>query len=582
MFGQPRLQSLCLSALLWLTFLPRQAAGEELYDALNTMEQATVDRALAEGDLQIDETPGGKVFGQLIVVSLDVFLDDTEALMWLNDLHATTSPAVIEGELLWEAGDEFDIALVEESVRNLRLRINLSVVAMVPVVSSDPAHVVDILSVTRDTWSLRLNTIIEGSSLNIDSLLVSLEERNLFGEHKSLALSMLWEPDTIRFGPGYVDPRLSGSRLVLSESFRLVLNHETGDLEGTTNELLFGLPLYSLDSRWGFEVAQRHTIGVDRLFVGSELATYDNPDTEVVEALPIEIDQSVVDVSAVGLLGLGRELRHIISFGYGLSDRQFDPVAADIDETTRAAFERDFLPTSDLSSFVTLGYALFEADYTTVRNYQTFAFAEDFRLGFKLILDLQLAPTFLGSDTDFVGTLGAIGYSVIVADALMSATLETSGRFELSTDEVVDRTVAGLIHLASPVWGIGRLHLGGIAIVRYDRRFTAVQTLGGGNGLRGFPTGAFLGESALLAHAEYRTLSIDILSQYFGLVVFFDAGSVFNEGEDPVMLSDFGLGIRWLFPQLQRIVYRLDYGFPTSGPSSFFPGVLTFGFEQVF
>ena len=86
----------------------------------------------------------------------------------------------------------------------------------------------------------------------------------------------------------------------------------------------------------------------------------------------------------------------------------------------------------------------------------------------------------------------------------------------------------------------------------------------------------------MLGHLEIRTAPLEILTQYIGLVAFFDAGTIFDEGESPPFLSDVGVGIRWVAPQLQRIAYRLDYAFPTSGPDTFFPGVFTFGLGQVF
>jgi hypothetical protein len=86
----------------------------------------------------------------------------------------------------------------------------------------------------------------------------------------------------------------------------------------------------------------------------------------------------------------------------------------------------------------------------------------------------------------------------------------------------------------------------------------------------------------LLGHLELRTHPIELWTVFVGLVAFFDAGSVFYQGEPIELLSDVGLGIRAVIPQLQRIPWRLDYAFPISGPYSFFPGVLTLGTEQVF
>jgi hypothetical protein len=515
-----------------------------------------------------------------------VFLEDTAFLTWLNIFHATTRPRIIEQEILWRRGMPFDRQLVEETMRNLREQLNYSVVAAIPItpmLETDPDQV-DMLVVTRDTWSLRASTDLDFADDTITRLYIALTERNLAGLHKSIAAVFVYEPDTIQLGPLYEDPRIGGTRLTVREQFGFFLNHETWEMEGTTNTIELGLPLYSLDARWGFRVGEYHDISIDRFFIGSQLRTYDNPDTAEVEEVPFEIDSTEIEAVAEGFYSLGRSIKHVFTFGWGLTVDEFDLVDDSVDSATRAAFRRDILPIDETASFASFGYQFYRAEYRTLANLQTFAFSEDVRVGHELVFETDLAPTFLGSDRDFIRTAALAGYTWVVSDAYLSGEIEGGARWNTGGggEALVDRYGAARFRLISPVLGFLRLHLGADGLLQFQRVSRQLNTLGGDSGLRGYPAGAFIGESIVLGHFEARTLPIEFLTTYLGLVTFFDAGAIFDEGEDPDLLSDVGLGVRLLVPQLQRTTYRFDYAFPTSGPDSFFPGVFTVGVGQVF
>ncbi|MBN1946553.1 MAG: hypothetical protein JW797_12840 [Bradymonadales bacterium] len=555
---------------------------EELYDSLNLVEQRSVDRVLQQLGLQRDRWPEGKRFGALIVVNHPVFLDDLPELTWLNSLHHTTRQAVVANEVLWRAGDPYDAELVWETVRNLRQRAALSVVAMVPVISGDPERWVDILAVTRDTWSLRLGFQLEMTDQVIDELLVSLTEWNLVGRHKLVSLWGNYEQDTLELGPTYMDPRLFGTRLTLWERFGLVINHQTGEIEGSTNFFELALPLYRRDSRWGWRYLEQHEIGVERYFIGSTLRTYDNPDTTETERVPLEIDRRELDVRAEALAGLGSLDKHLFSLGYGLSVREYELHHRGVDLPTAQAFRRDLMPSDEFASFITLGYRFYSTRVVSLVDYQTYGFSEDIGTGHDVSLVADLGGRAIGADRDFLRAYLQLGYSLSTGGLVLESEVEIGGRLQVESSELIDQLVWGSLHLALPWWGPLRPHLGGEALVRFNRVYAGLKSVGGGEGLRGFPSGAFLGESALLGHLELRSRPIELFTVFWGLVVFFDAGSVFDEGDPLELLSDIGIGIRAVIPQLQKSPWRIDYAFPISGPYSFFPGVLTLGTQQVF
>jgi hypothetical protein len=87
------------------------------------------------------------------------------------------------------------------------------------------------------------------------------------------------------------------------------------------------------------------------------------------------------------------------------------------------------------------------------------------------------------------------------------------------------------------------------------------------------------------AHVELRSMPLAVYSQRFGLVLFYDVGHAADSYAALVPHHDVGLGLRWLIPQLNSSVFRLDWAIPTQdGPytEAGFPGRIVAGFMQSF
>jgi hypothetical protein len=66
-----------------------------------------------------------------------------------------------------------------------------------------------------------------------------------------------------------------------------------------------------------------------------------------------------------------------------------------------------------------------------------------------------------------------------------------------------------------------------------------------------------------------------------GAAAFYDVGDAFDGWSNLRPAQSVGLGLRTLFPQLDRLVFRADFGFPM-GESSHLPGVAPFSFFIAF
>jgi hypothetical protein len=579
-----------ITGLILFATVPSQA--DDLFSDLNTLEHEVVEAILSSNGWVLADHPEEKLFGELVIIAEPVFPPDSRLGRPFNRFHITTQEEQIAREVLWEVGAPYEEDLVTETLRNLRRSVNFSVVAILPIESNEPG-VVNILIVTRDTWSLRLSNEMDITDGVLNSLFVALTERNLAGRHKYISIRSYYAPSTVSIGPTYIDQRLFGSRFSLSEDLGLIWNHQTGEYEGNTHFFQFSLPLYSIDSKWGFQITESHNFSISRLFVGGsqrqcgydplneswdcDTQSFDNAS----EVVNYEIERRSLGVRELVLRSFGREHKNTLSFGHGVSSGSYALTSEINDPIAALKFEEDYLPYSEFINYLYLGYNYHQSHFETLRNLNTYAFSENVRTGLSAQTDMLLSPTLIGSDNNFINAQLSLGYTVSERDFYLGTRGEISGRLDLDTGELFDRRIAAFLHTATPQWGPFRIHLAGRAVFRSNRLTQGLSVLGGSNGLRGFPSGYFLGNSDVLGHLEFRTLPLRIWTQFIGMVLFFDGGTVFDENMDNRgFISDVGLGIRWVIPEAQRIPIRFDYAFPISGEFGFFPGVFTLGFGQ--
>ncbi|HVG60005.1 MAG TPA: hypothetical protein VNA24_15720, partial [Hyalangium sp.] len=105
----------------------------------------------------------------------------------------------------------------------------------------------------------------------------------------------------------------------------------------------------------------------------------------------------------------------------------------------------------------------------------------------------------------------------------------------------------------------GRFVARGMLDVNIDDLFDRVSLLGGANGLRGAAQDAYAGKRLLLVNLEYRTAPVVIRTLHLGGLLFYDVGSAFNRR--PSLVHSVGVGIRFLFPQFNVHVFRMDFGY---------------------
>ena len=150
---------------------------------------------------------------------------------------------LVRRELLVGAGDGFDEQTILESVRNLRRLGIFNLVAALP--AYDPQKkVYGLLVVTRDLWSLRVESNFQFTGSTIDRLNAQLTERNLLdGENCSYSLWAV--PFELLDWCFYLDPRM-GKKLRLQLGADTIFRRANHDYNGFQTTVGVSRPFYSL------------------------------------------------------------------------------------------------------------------------------------------------------------------------------------------------------------------------------------------------------------------------------------------------------------------------------------------------
>jgi hypothetical protein len=283
----------------------------------------------------------------------------------------------------------------------------------------------------------------------------------------------------------------------------------------------------------------------------------------------------------------GRSAIQRVTAGYRVDRRLSRSVFAD--DPALPTLGDDFLaawaPPSETRSEPYLRYELHVARYAVSRDLDTFDLRENRRLGPLLALELAAGLPGLGADFVAYPMSATVGWSVAPGGTGFAlGQVQTSAR--LRSGRLIDQRLSAVLFFASPpIAGAGRVVLAATtSAVRADTYRTR-RFLGGDSGLRGYQIGEFQGPIDFAAHAEIRTAPLAFRSQRVGAVLFYDVGHAAASFAELHPHHDVGIGLRWLIPQLNSSVVRIDWAVATqAGPytQAGLPGRITAGFMQAF
>lgn len=446
--------------------------------------------------------------------------EDTALFRLANRLHVSTRSATIRDQLLFRSGEAYRGRLLEESERILRGTRYLQEASIRPVAYHD--GLVDIEVVTNDVWTLNPGVSF-GREGGKNSSGFKLEDLNLLGLGTQVSIGRSSSVDRTSTTLRYLDQQFLGTWWTLGAE-------HSDNSDGRTEELRLEQPFYALDTRHALGFSARRDDRIDSLYDLGEI-----------------VDQFAVRQRAATLYGgwstgLRQGWVRRFSAGFTYDEASFASVSGVAGSTT-------LLPSNRKLSYPWVGYEWIEDEFEKARNRDQIEKTEDVQLGLRAGVRLGYAAPVFGADRAAVIFGGELSHGFVPGERqrlLFSASL--SGRLEE---------------------GIAKDTLGGISARYYFRQserrllFLSAEgdigkrldldhplTLGGDNGLRGYPLRYQGGDGRWVMTAEQRFFSNWYPFRLFnvGGAVFYDMGRTWgvNPYGTPAkgLLKDVGFGLR--------------------------------------
>lgn len=569
------------------------------FATLGGLERQSVRRALVARGYQLEPVPWGKTVGKIRVYNEEVFAEKNRLLRFFNHFHVTTKEQVIRDEVVLRPGELWDQDQIEETARGLRDPLFSSVIAVVPVKAAEPGKV-DMLVVTRDIWSLRLNTQYTFQQGSLTNLSTSLSENNFLGRRNVLAAALTMDQGSIAAGPLFIDKNFLGEHLDLRARVNTILERDAllhdGHkfiTEGSSSTVTLSKSLWTLASKWGGGGTFTHRFAIDRRFVGTGLrgvrcppgedcvTRFDPATTPADEILPWVYSMRRWGVNGYAVRQFGTRVKQQLTLGYSV-DSQRPQLLGSFPGTDaqREPFRRAVLPRSELTSVPYVSYSVFTPRYKTRRNVGTYDLAEDLRLGPDAEVTFGVGLTLLGSDVNFMrGNVGGGWTFPWCRDGSIRVSAAYAGRRQ--DGEQIDNGANLSMRVVTPSFGPGRIVAESTLGTRWNDTTTQFLTIGSDNGLRGFGINQFFGSRVFGTQIEGRSIPRALWVMRVGAIAFYEVGGAADTLSTLGLHHDVGIGLRALFPQTSRELFRFDLAFPLDGAAAGHPK-FSAGFQQEF
>lgn len=521
-----------MPVLLWLPIISAadSTANEPIPDA----------RALEASGAQIREV----ILEKHNIFDLSDPAENKWLYRWANRLHVVTRDSVIDNQLLFRAGDNFEQRLLEESERILRANRFIFDADIEPVHYED--GVVDLRVTTQDVWSLTPDFSFSRSG-GENRTAIGIEETNFFGRGQLLRLKWIDSVDRTSTQFDFEDRNLGSSWV--SMFLRVADNSD-----GKTNFLSVIRPFYALDSRWtagGWISNGDRRTALYRL--GEEAAEYRH-------------EREYLTAFSGWSRGLEDGWARRWSVGYVYDDNEFSEA---LDPTLPAV-----IPEDRKLVYPFLGLEILEDNFSTSSNTNQIGRTEDFFIGMRFSASLGWADPSFGADREaLIGSATTnLGFGTLDKTALLLSLAANGRRESGNTVNAKTAAVARFYHRQSEK-RLFFMTLSGV--VGHDLDLDNLVQLGGKSGLRGYPLRYQTGDSKLLFTVEQRYFTDWYPWRLFrvGGAVFFDVGRTW--GDNPIgepnlgWLRDVGFGFRFAPTRFStNKVAHLDFAFPLDGDPS--------------
>lgn len=550
---------LALCAALWLSSAePAQGTGEYDEEACRrgTQQPEDVDldqpRQLRQHPHGLDIPPGTRI-RDVRIHNRPIFDtsdpdEDGPVYRLLNWLNIPTWESALRSQLVFAEGEAYEPSKLNESERILRNRDYLTAAWISPTRLCGDEVEVSVL--TRDTWTL-FPTVGVSRSGGENQTALGLSDPNFLGSGKSVSVSRNRDADRIETSFSLFDPNVLGSR------WQARLGYDERS-DGRGRRVAVERPFFSEHALWSFGIdAGEEHLEESRFFGGDKVSRFQRE----VETAGIEYGRT--------LPGKDNDRLRLLA-GYRYEAQSFSPIEGRDPPTP--------FPADRTLSYPWIGLQWQENRFHQSVNLTQLQRVEDIRNGVELRTEIGYSASDLGASDD------RLVVSNVLSDALLADErrfadyqLSQSGHYRLDAGraENLQATLQLRYFHADGTGRSGwftRLRLSAAHNLTADRQLT----LGGDNGLRGYPRHYQEGSRRFLWTVERRYYPDWHPFKLFhvGGVLFADAGRAWFPGSRPNgpdggVLKDVGFGLRLASNRIEvgRMLH-LDFAFPLDGDDS--------------
>ena len=467
------------------------------------------------------------VLGQINFVRQNVFPDRNH---WLarqaNRFNAVTKEQALLAAFPIDPGTLIDERKRDEAERVLRDKAFLYDARVL--VRQVCGNTMDLDVVVRDVWTLTPGLGLTRSGGDNETS-VSLSDVNFLGTGKGLSLEYFDDTDRSGTFLSYDDPNILGSRW---QGSLVAADNDDGERYGAS----LSRPFFALDTPYAFGFAGNHFVRNEDLeFLGED-------------QFELRAETNVANLY-VGRSS-GRQQGWVNRYYAGVR-YQHEQIEYPLDFPGATQDERKFV-------YPYVGWSLIEEQFEALTDIERVGIVEDINLGWNLYVELGWSPESFGGLGDYLLLRGSASHRQYLARAhLLSLSAELRSRYDLDNSTTEDLHLEGrasYLWRQSEKWSF-------FASLDYtltrDLPLDKQLTLGGDDGLRGYPTRYQIGDRSVLATLEQRYYSSAYPFCLFrvGYAAFFDVGRAWfkedppawvppREGDHFDVLSNVGLGLR--------------------------------------
>ncbi|TDT37050.1 surface antigen-like protein [Halospina denitrificans] len=542
----------CLGLALCLLWAPpgwsvTEACRESQVQPENIDLDQPRDQLARQSDLII---PPGATIGEVQVHNRPIFDtdkpgQDNALYRLLNWLNVPTWDSALASQLVFSEGDYYSQDDLSESERILRSRRYLTAAWVSPIrVCGDQ---VDVSVLARDTWTLFPSLGVSRSG-GENTATVGVSDPNFLGSGKSLSISRTRDADRSTTSFVAHDPNLLGSRWEARLGY-------ADRSDGRGRNLSIERPFYSEQALWSFGIQAAEDRREDALFFGGDKVSH------------FERDSSSASISYGTALSRSGMTQPRLLAGYRYEEQRFSPVEGRV--------APDPFPDDRVLSYPWIGFQWRQNRFHETVNLTQLQRVEDVRDGIDFRTEFGYSAEGLGASEDRIVVQHHFSDSIVATRrSFADYRFSQSGHYRLDEDRVENLTATLQ----------GRFFYGGVdrwsswySVLEFSaaRNLTADQqmTLGGDNGLRGYPRHYQQGNRRFLGTLERRYFPDWHPFSLFriGGVAFLDVGRAWfddgrRNGPDEGVLTDLGVGLRLASSRIEvdRMLH-LDFAVPLDG-----------------